>query len=65
MKVEFTHYMHDDKSSVREMFSDLSLRQGLGLDEEALDTLKWSFYEIALQCELDTDTLEVSIVGVE
>ena len=65
MKVQFTHYMHDDKSSVREMFSDLSLRQGLGLDEEALDTLKWSFYEIALQCELDTDTLEVSIVGVE
>lgn len=57
--------MHDDKSSVREMFSDLSLRQGLGLDEEALDTLKWSFYEIALQCELDTETLEVSIVGVE
>lgn len=65
MKVRFTHYMHDDKSSVREMFSDLSLRQELGLDEEALDTLKWSFYEIALQCELDTDTLEVSIVGVE
>lgn len=65
MKVQFTHYMHDDKYSVREMFSDLSLRQGLGLDEEALDTLKWSFYEIALQCELDTETLEVSIVGVE
>ena len=65
MKVRFTHYMHDDKSSVREMFSDLSRREGLGLDEEALDELKWNFYEIALQCELDTETLEVSIVGVE
>ncbi len=65
MKVAFTHYMHDDKSSVREMFSDLSLRKGLALDEAALDKLKWSFYEIALQCELDTETLEVSIVRVE
>lgn len=65
MKVAFTHYLHDDKSGVREMFSDLSLRQGLGLDEEALDELKWNFYEVELQCELDTETLEVSILQVK
>lgn len=57
--------MHDDKSTVREMFSDLSHREGLGLDEGALDELKWNFYEIALVCELDTETLEVSILAVK
>lgn len=61
MQVRFTHYVHDDKSSVREMFSDLSLRKGLGLDEEALDELKWNFYEVELDCTLDTETLEVTI----
>lgn len=62
MIITFTHYMHDDKSSVREMFSDLSRREGLGLDEEALDELKWNFYEVELQCELDLETLEVTIL---
>jgi hypothetical protein len=61
VNIRFTHYLHDDKSSVREMFSDLSQRQGLGLDEEALDELKWNFYEVELDCTLDTETLEVTI----
>lgn len=65
MKIQFTHYMHDDKSSVREMFSDLSRREGLGLDEEALDELKWNFYEVELLCELDMETLEVTILQVK
>ncbi len=61
MQVRFTHYVHDDKSSVREMFSDLSLRTGLGLDAEALAGLKWNIYEVELDCTLDTETLEVTI----
>lgn len=65
MKLSFAHYIHDDKSSVREMFSDLSHREGLDLDEEALDELKWNFYEVELLCELDTETLTVDIVGVK
>jgi hypothetical protein len=65
MLVPFRHYLHDDKSSVREMFSDLSLRQGLGLDEKALDELKWNFYEVELTCELNTETMEVSILSAK
>lgn len=65
MKIPFKHYLHDDKATVREMFSDMSHREGLGLDEEALDELKWNFYEVELDCELDTETLEVSILSAK
>lgn len=65
MKVSFKFYLHGEKLETWHFFKALSLTKDLGLDKEALDKLQWSFYEIALQCELDTDTLEVSIVGVE
>lgn len=65
MKVPFKYYLHGEKLETCNFFKALSLTKNLGLDKEALDTLQWSFYEIALQCELDTETLEVSIVGVE
>lgn len=65
MKIPFKHYVHDDKSTVREMFSDMSHREGLGLDEEALDELKWNFYEVELACELDTETLKVEIISAK
>lgn len=65
MKVPFTYYLHGEKLEAWHFFQLLSMTKKLDLDKEALDKLQWSFYEIALQCELDTETLEVSIVGVE
>lgn len=65
-RVEFKYYMHaGDRCDVRHMFKNLAKKELLNLDSNALDQLQWSFYEVELTCELDPETLEVTIVSVK
>lgn len=65
-KVEFKYYLHaSERRDVRDMFKDLARKNHLNLDSNALDTLQWNFYEVELTCELDCETLEVTIVGAK
>lgn len=63
MKIPFKYYLHEDKMETWNFFRAFSENYRLSLDKEALDQLQWSFYEIELACELDTETLTVTIVS--
>lgn len=65
MKIPFKWYMHADKADTFDFFKNLGRQNQLGLDTDALEELKWSFYEVELACELDTETLEVTILSAK
>lgn len=60
MIVRFTHYMHDTEyESTRESLRDA----GVELDEELQQKMGRPFYEVKLDCELNTETGAVRIVA--
>lgn len=64
--VEFKYYMHaGDRLDVEDRFKELARKEHLHLDREALDKLQWSFYEVELTCELDTETMDVRIISAK
>ena len=62
----FTYYMHDGYSS-SERAEHIAGQIGI-TDEDAIDALAEKigrpFYEIALDCTIDTETGEVKILGL-
>jgi len=62
-KVPFKYYLHD--SSFRESFEWVLKNQDLEVEmtEDLWQKIGRPFYEVTLQCELDTETGEVEILS--
>lgn len=63
-KVPFQYYLHDSYGRY-ELAEFLQEKTGLTFTEEQLDALGRPFYEVTLHCHLDTDTMQVTIIGAE
>lgn len=65
MKIPFKYFLHGSKESWAEEIDDLLERAGFVGDsrEDALDSAcaQFPFYEIAFDCELDTETGKVEL----
>lgn len=62
----FTAYLHDDlerDERIESINGELSAR-GLTLSATAVERLGRPFYEVALNCTVDTETGAVTILGV-
>ena len=64
MKKPFKYYLHDDSNSW-ERAEFMGRQLGMELTETQVEKLGRPFYEVTLLCEFDTETSEVTIVGVE
>lgn len=68
MKIPFKHYLHDNYSSseLAEVIYESIASQYEGTEEELRELLGDSrpFYEVQLNCELDTKTGKVKILSV-
>lgn len=62
MKVPFKHYLHDDGE---DHYWQLKEATGMHLSPELLDKIGRPFYEVTLDCELDTETGEVTLIGAK
>ena len=68
-KIHFTWYVHDDEGFPEDLRSSWTKVQEPELvTDELLARLDYReyrtpFYEVSLQCELDTETLEVKILS--
>lgn len=63
-KLSFTHYLHDSYGRY-ELAEVIQKQTGVEFTEEQLDNLGRPFYEITLHCQLDTDTMQVTIEKAE
>lgn len=61
--VPFKYYLHDD-ASARERAQWISQQTGVEIDENLMEKIGRPFYEIGLDCTLDTQTGEVRVLGV-
>lgn len=61
--VPFTYYLHDEDTAY-ERADDIGSQIGIDLDEAMIEKMGNPFYEVGLNCTLDTETGEVKIVGV-
>jgi hypothetical protein len=70
-KIDFTWYLHDDEGfpdGLTEVWTDVQQPELVTKELLArLDTSEFRrpFYEVKLQCQLDTETLDVKIVSAE
>lgn len=60
MIVQFTHYMHDDDYDI---FMESIRDAGVEPSEELMEKIGRPFYEVCLNCELNTETGAVRIVS--
>lgn len=68
MKLPFKYYLHDSYSSSE--FQEVVLEDQLGLDDsmtkqqldELMQKIGRPFYEVTLECELDTETGKVTVL---
>lgn len=63
MKMTFVYYLHDDNDSL-EMRELIEGKTGIKISDELAEKIGRPFYEVALTCELDTETGEVKLLGV-
>lgn len=64
MKIRFKHYLHQgDRIDLEEKFKDLATEHGVELDSKELRDLGYTFYEVELLCEWDTETGQVDLVS--
>ena len=61
--VRFTHYLHD-QYSLGEWAEIMEDRTDIGFSDEILQKARGKFYELAVDCEMDTRTGEITILGV-
>lgn len=61
--VRFTHYLHDGYT-LGEWAEILEDRTDIGFSDEILQKARSRFYELAIDCEMDTRTGEVTILGI-
>lgn len=65
MKLQFTYYLHDDMSGSERADSILGQLKGqLSMDNDEFNELIGRpFYEVKLECELDTATGKITILS--
>lgn len=63
VKIQFKYYLHDD-ASFFERLEDLQAQSHL-FTEELVEKMGRPFYEVTLQCEVDTDTGSVTILSTK
>lgn len=64
MKIVFNHYLHQgDRIEVEDKFKELAQEHGIALDSKQLRDMGYTFYEVKLTCEWDTETGQVDIVS--
>lgn len=63
-KVLFKYYLHDDYGKY-ELVDYIQKQTGVEFTEEQIEDLGRPFYEVTLHCELDTDTMNVTILRAE
>ena len=64
MKKPFKYYLHDDYTSDERAYV-ISKAIGETFTDEQVEEMGRPFYQVTLLCEFDTETNQVSIVGVE
>jgi len=64
MKIPFEYYLHDNYTSF-ERADFIGKQIGRKLTEEQIEDMGQPFYEVTLECEYDTDTGQVTILGVQ
>jgi hypothetical protein len=62
MKIAFTDYVHSSKEDMAYTLEEVYKKAGLEAPEGELDMYA---FEISLQCELDTETDRVEIIGCD
>lgn len=63
MKIPFKYYVHDD-SNTSERVDWISEQTGVTFTDEMVEEMGSPFYEVTLNCEFDSVTGEVTILGV-
>lgn len=61
--VRFTHYLRD-QYTLGEWAEIMEDRTDIGFSDEILQKARSKFYELAIDCEMDTRTGEITILGV-
>lgn len=65
MKIPFTGYAHVSKEDAVWAIDEVCKKHGVKLSEEAEHASMYWGYEISFQCELDTETGSVEIIGCD
>jgi hypothetical protein len=60
--VPFTYYLHD-LSTTDERMAEIAESAGIQIDDTLAQKIGRPFYEVAVDCTLDTDTGAVTING--
>jgi hypothetical protein len=65
MIIRFQHYLHDDKESWYDSLREALEDAGVSADQEQfiMQNAGMPFYEVEFECELDTETGKVKVVG--
>jgi hypothetical protein len=65
MKIQFKHYLHDDKEAWYFAVREALGKEGFSGDEleAAYQKTNMPFYEISFDLELDTETGKVTVLG--
>jgi len=63
LKLKFEYYLHDDYNSF-ERADIISKQIGLKPTDEMAEDMGSPFYEVGLECEYDTETGQVTILGL-
>ncbi len=63
MKKKFEYYLHDNYTS-HERADYIGGQIGLGFSEVMTEDMGQPFYEVGLECEYDTETGQVTILGL-
>lgn len=63
MKKKFEYYLHDDYTSF-ERADAIGKEIGVKFTEEQTEDMGSPFYEVGLECEYDTETGQVTILGL-
>ena len=61
-KLQFKYYLHDDYDST-ERAEVIAERAGLDPEDPVFEKIDRPFYEVELDCELDTETGDIKILG--
>ena len=62
MKVQFTGYVHGGKESGWDLADTVEQENDLTLTTDQKKEIAYSFYEVTLKCEFDTETNKVTLL---
>lgn len=65
MIVLFKDYLHGSKESMWSKLEDLEKEHDFQLSDQVKHDLSYTFYEIEFECELDTETGQITILSAK